>query len=152
MYCGQCGTEIAPNSAVCPSCGTPVATGMPPYQPPYGQPMYMPKPPVPGRGFGIASMVMGIIGVIYASVALMIAVFLAEMAYFIPHFNIHGAESMVPTLVTFALFGVLALAFGCVSRARGYKSGISTSGIVMGMVNLTVCASLVLLVCVVFLV
>ena len=81
QFCKACGTEIAEGMKFCRNCGTAVAeppvtpppaapfTPQQPYPPyPYGQPPYyvVQKPVRPGRGFGIAAMVLGIIGVVYS--------------------------------------------------------------------------------------
>ena len=55
-FCRNCGTQYIDGSVACPRCGAP--TGMQPPMP------YMPyvKPKVPGKGFGITAMVLGIVG------------------------------------------------------------------------------------------
>lgn len=56
MRCTRCGAENAPGSNVCSTCGTPLVQYAAPVMP-----GYVAQPVVPGKGVGIASMVLGII-------------------------------------------------------------------------------------------
>ncbi len=140
MYCGQCGTPIAENSAFCASCGAPVPLARPLYE----QPMYQQRRSVPGRGLGITSLVFGILSMLLVVGALFIAVVIAEIAYYsgIP-VDMQGLEDLTGFLGYLAAYGVLAVVFGVVSRCRGYKNGISTSGVVMGVVNIVFFVALI---------
>lgn len=76
MFCSQCGMNNADNAAFCAGCGAPLANEQPvaqeaPQQPeapvvqqPQGdfQPSYTPtpSPELPGKGMGIAGMILGI--------------------------------------------------------------------------------------------
>lgn len=56
MICRNCGTDCPNGARVCPNCGTPLMA-------PGG---YYPKPQqVPGKGLGIASMVVGILSLVF---------------------------------------------------------------------------------------
>ncbi|MBQ4618026.1 MAG: zinc ribbon domain-containing protein [Clostridia bacterium] len=148
-YCEGCGSRLTPPTYaqseqaayVQPPYQAPYQppyqapyTAQPPYQSPY-QPPYQPvyvveKPKIPGRGLGIASMVLGIIGVVY-SFSLMIETFtLSDMRFFEEEFF---ATLLGPILV-FAVFPILALSFGGVARQRGYRNGVSTAGVALGAV------------------
>lgn len=71
-FCTNCGREMGDNDSFCPSCGMAVQGQSPlstqPQQPmgaPYPQVVYVQaKPTVPGRGFGIASLVMGLVNLV----------------------------------------------------------------------------------------
>ena len=85
------------------------------YQPIYGIPTPPPpKPKTPGKGFAIAAMVLGIIG-------------LARY--------ISGPIALAYVDFSVFLFPLLALVFGCVARGKGCR-GMSTAGIVMGIIGL----------------
>lgn len=78
MFCPNCGAQNPDNTAFCANCGTNFAQsaapvyGQPaapvygqPAAPVYGQPAYPVAPAtVPGKGLGIASMVLGIIALV----------------------------------------------------------------------------------------
>lgn len=94
VFCDNCGTQLVDEQpeaqpSVQPEYQPPVNQQPPVYaqqpvnQPPvygqpYAQPAYAPvvmvKPNVPGRGFGIASMILGIIGIVYGFFALCVSV------------------------------------------------------------------------------
>lgn len=90
------------------------------YQPVYGVPVAPPpKPKTPGKGFAIAAMVLGIIGLLqYAA----------------------GPAALVYIEFLDFLFPLLALVFGCVARGKGCR-GMSTAGIVMGIIGLVLFAA-----------
>ena len=65
-FCGNCGATQPDNIAFCANCGAPLQQPAQPHQPMDTQPqqvMYV-KPKIPGRGFGISGMVLGIIGLL----------------------------------------------------------------------------------------
>lgn len=161
IYCSQCGKQISDLAPVCPQCGAPQQVA-PQYQNPV-QPIYMVqpvKPKIPGRGFAITSMVLGIIGVYYAfgSVITSIMTPLIERVskaktYFYDESGdlVYGhndtfeavTDSILTTSVlmmiifTFIL-GALALIFGVASHNRGCKLKKKTAGIAMGIITLIV--------------
>lgn len=86
MFCSQCGTNNADNAAFCAGCGAPLANGQPlkqetpvqdtpmqpenpVYQAPQNdfQPSYTPtpNPSLPGKGMGIAGMILGIASIVF---------------------------------------------------------------------------------------
>lgn len=128
MYCEHCGAELENGAKFCGSCGArvgqnPSGAARPadehfisetkpisaPAQPTYyGQP-FTPAPVkvrTPGKGFAIASMVLGIIAILS----------LSDFYFSVGEF----------------VFPLLALVFGFVARTSGYKQGLSTIGIVLG--------------------
>lgn len=124
-FCRQCGTEI-PNEAVfCNNCGAPVNSV---------QPLVYVKPKVPGRGFGISSMVLGIIGLVYS---FMFSVGMPSMIEELASESVSvGPESFLPSIIMLAVMPVLSLCFSPAAIKRGYKNGVSISGLIMGAIAL----------------
>lgn len=107
MICPNCGFQNNDGVAFCSNCGAPVAPAAQPQvqaQPVYQQPVYQ-QPvaaKVPGKGMGIASLVLGLCGI----------------------------------LIYPLICGILAVSFGGVARSKGYKGGMATAGIVLGVIDL----------------
>ena len=61
MYCFKCGTKLEDGTSVCPACNQvqPLAQNAP------LQYVFV-KPKAPGKGCGIAGMVLGIVGLVYS--------------------------------------------------------------------------------------
>lgn len=125
-FCPKCGNVVADGSMFCNHCGNPINVQyVQPVQP--VQPVqYYVKPKIPGRGFGISSMVLGIIGLFYGFVFLMA---LTDIPYY-------AAESMLPSVLMFSVLSILAVCFGAAARNRGYNNGICKSGLTMGIIGL----------------
>lgn len=102
-----------------------------------------------GRGFGISSMVLGIIGLYYALSGMamvgefaqlavmgeeMLGEMMGEMMGEIPSGMF--AESIAVSLGVFGIMPLLALIFGICARKRGYKNGVSMSGLILGIIGL----------------
>lgn len=72
MFCSKCGVQNEEGLNFCANCGAPLnaapAAPVAPQQPVYQQPAYQPAPVVPGKGMGIAGMVLGIIGLVFMCV------------------------------------------------------------------------------------
>ena len=163
--CTNCGANVEEGKNFCMACGTPVAQAQapaqapyqPPYQPPvqqpyqppvqpygqppvqpYGQPPVQPygqvpmyvKPKIPGKGLGITALVLGIIGLVYGFYCLIASIEIAN-SYFLSS----AADEMIPGIIVFMVLGILATAFGGVGISKGYKNGVSTSGLVMGIIS-----------------
>ena len=101
-YCANCGNRCADNLAFCNSCGAPLQQA---------QPVYAAAPELPGKGFGVASMVLGII-----SLALFCFWYLA-----------------LPCAIVSLILGSIGT-----SKAKqvGMKNGMATAGIVLSCVAL----------------
>lgn len=133
---------------------------IPPNQPqftqfnPNVQPIYYPvyvRPKVPGKGLGIASMVLGICGIICSSMLLLIAL-LAILLKFTNHssgntyedlkiimgnlFTSGDSENAVGLVLGSLIISILAIIFATVSLQRGYRNGISKSGFILSMISL----------------
>ncbi len=75
MFCNNCGAECSPQSTFCTNCGAALAAAAPQPTPqtytpptaPYATGAYPYNAPVsvPGKGFGIAGMVLGIISLVF---------------------------------------------------------------------------------------
>lgn len=72
MLCSNCGVQNDDNLNYCTNCGAPLSQGSPaaPQQPVYQQPVapqpvYQVAPVIPGKGMGIAGMVLGIVGLVF---------------------------------------------------------------------------------------
>ena len=84
------------------------------------------KPVRRGRGLGIASMVIGIIAIVYSFPV-------AFSSFSFP------TEAAVPMAIFIGILGVISLVFGIVSICMGYRRGQSISGVVMSSLALLLC-------------
>ncbi len=133
MFCSQCGTNNAENAAFCAGCGAPLAnepikqevpiqdTPMQPENPVYQapqndfQPSYTPtpNPSLPGKGMGIAGMILGI-----ASIVFMCTFYLA-----------------IPC-------AIVGLILSCCAKSKakkaGMKNGFAVAGIITSSIGLAV--------------
>lgn len=139
LICSTCGWSVDSGSPFCRNCGAPSKNFSVHHFPElYGMPPIVPcgKPKIPGRGFGITSMVLGIIGLVYALIfSLLITVEITESSYsYYTYYN--PAEEYLPALIIIAVMPLLAVIFGGVSKKRGYRCGVSTAGISTGIVGL----------------
>lgn len=127
-FCPKCGTQLREGAAFCDVCGTPLSAGNGACNTNTNYYIYQ-KPKVPGKGFGIAGMVLGIIGVVYSCTLL-------ETFSLAGGFMSAAKLSAVLGLCFYiSIFAILAMVFGCTSRSRGYKNGISTSAIVLSSIS-----------------
>lgn len=131
-YCDTCGDIMSDIEGYCPNCGSPVNSAEQFYCPPPQQYQYKRK--IPGRGFGISGMVLGILGVVYGQMPL------ASIA----SYNIGAVVVAVFPLI----FGVLALIFGILAVRKGYSGGVGKSGIVLGAITIFLCILAILAVCI----
>lgn len=98
------------------------------------------KPKIPGRGFGIAGMVLGIIGAVY-SLSLLIASVrvLTDQVGFSNAYRSTATTGVVMMTVFVAVFGILALCFSLAALSRGYKRGQAYAGLVLSIFILLCC-------------
>ena len=164
-FCTYCGCQLSPNDNVCPNCKNAVASHVTYSQPQYyqqpvnpqyyqqaNQPVYVVKQKTPGKGFGITSMIMGIIAVFYAFYSMILCFAFSAVNTIIDNPSM-GFPSEAPpkfifeymtnalsiTIFVYVLiFAVLALVFGLCAKKRGYNAGITKSGLIMGIISLGV--------------
>jgi len=132
MFCQNCGNQIPDGTNFCPNCGAGANQSAPPN---YVQPIYVQKPIVPGRGLGIAAMVLGIIGAFYGFVEILSSVNALKSIDDI----ISSAEvktGMISAFCVYAVLNILAVSFAVASRSKGYRNGISQSGLILGVIGL----------------
>lgn len=142
MFCASCGNQIPDGSANCPFCGAQQAPAQPPYQQPvyqqptYQQPTYQqppayPQAKIPGRGFGIAGMVCGIIGLILSFFCMIgVGAIVNTYGRFVDTSGLFGE------VFAYAILSILALVFGVAARNKGYRTGVAMAGIVLGVIGL----------------
>ena len=109
---------------------------------PGAQPAYYPvytRPKVPGKGLGITSMVLGIIGIVYSGLLFLIGLQAVLYSYInASHLGIYESlqrimvnlfgsdnmENLIAFIFTSAVFTVLACVFAIGSLKRGYRNNI----------------------------
>ncbi len=117
MFCQYCGTENAEGTKFCTNCGASLvaATTHNTYeqpagaQPNYNQPnynQYANYNPAPASEAGKGFAIAGLV------------------------------LGIIAILCQGWLWGVLAIIFACVARSKGYKKGMSTAGIVCGIIGI----------------
>lgn len=94
---------------------------------------YAIRPVRPGRGFGIAGLVLGIIGAVYAFVLLTTQV---AQGTFITDPEL--AAGFVPLGILIAVFGLLSVVFSVISGAKGCRSGARAAGLALGIQTLVI--------------
>ena len=118
IQCPECGKDISDNAVSCPNCGYQLINTRTQY-----------KKIIPGRGFGISSMIMGILGAFYGFIALTNVFTMPEYTK-----SIAISGTILPII-----FAILALIFGVVSHSKGYNKGQKKAGIVLGVISLVLC-------------
>jgi len=151
VFCLNCGAQkAAPAPAPAPAqAQAPVQPQAPVYQQPvyqqpqapvyqqpqatvYQQPMYV-KPKIPGRGFGISSLVLGIIGLVYGFIFMIDVIAMLDYYWFDFEYILEG---MIVPLVIFSVLSILSVSFGAAGFNRGYRNGVCKSGLVLGIIGL----------------
>lgn len=131
-YCNNCGTQVSENAKFCENCGSTVNSyqyysGQPQYnyQYPPQQYSYYPRPKTPGKGQGIASMVLGIIGLVYA------------FLFFIAVVESGGdIADMAAVVFIMSPLSIMAICFANAAANNGYICGISNAGRITGIIGL----------------
>ena len=144
MFCKNCGAQLSEGAAFCPNCGTavvkevaepvyqqpaepqqpvysqPAEPQQPVYQQPvYQQPVYQPvvngaPRSNPGKGMGIAALIMGIVSCCF---------------FWIPYFNIICLMMSIAGLIL-SIIGLKK------SKSAGASVGVSVAGLVLSIVGL----------------
>ncbi len=107
INCNECGKEISDQAKACPHCGMPLKKK--------------------GKGFAVASLVLGIIGCVYSLPILLMA---------FEKFESTGV--MIGQATYFMIFGILSLIFGINSHLKGCRLKKKTAGIVLGAISIVV--------------
>lgn len=132
MFCKNCGAELGDGSVFCNKCGANQQVQEVGQQ--YGtQPVMVVKAKVPGRGLGISSMVLGIIGLVYAVAAIVSANAAKEM---VEYYGERYPASDTTAFLVFMILPILSLCFAPSAIKQGYKNGVSYSGLIMGIIGL----------------
>lgn len=151
-FCTKCGNALGEDDLFCLNCGQKYVSADPaPVQPaPVQQPICPPppppmgaKPPVPGRGLGIASMVMGLYGIL-SNFGLFYAMYLiwyVEDQAGVPdtmrgNINEYVWEVLIPCFFALFIVAVLGLVFSALAKAKGYRNGISNAGMALSIPSL----------------
>jgi len=153
MFCPKCGTQLHDDSNFCNKCGFNFAQPNQQYQP-YAQPYYVPvytKPRIPGKGLGIASLILGIFGIIYSSMlsSMALQATFYSFAYdsgntdiyknlkmvMVKLFDSDNIENIIAIIFTCLVCTVLAFIFAIVSKNKGYQNKISKSGFILSVVS-----------------
>ena len=142
-FCNNCGTPVDENSRFCTNCGQPI-NSQPQYNNQYQQPPqynpYQPyqrpiRPKTPGKGIGIAAMIIGIVSLLYGALFFLVTV--AE----------GGGDEMLPAVIMLAPASILAICFANAALKQGFVNGISKAGLTTGIIAL-VCYSISFLGCI----
>ena len=131
-FCNSCGSAMEDGAVFCANCGARQGTQPAQSVQMGAQTVVMVKPKIPGRGFGISSMVLAIIGLVYALSTVMSADTLEMLARLADE----AAAGALIAILLYSSLSIMGVAFGCAARKRGYINGISTSGLVMGIIGL----------------
>lgn len=127
MNCPECGKEISDQAISCPHCGYPLQSDTT---------VVVIKKRTPGRGFGIAGMILGIFGVVYSFVELLALLTIRTEDTF--------KESGVFFGIFFAAVGLLALVFGVTARMQGHKAAKSIAAITLGCITVALSIAIIL--------
>ena len=135
MYCEFCGGFVPDGSTTCPNCGKMISpTGAPQGQAPANgantpnvtyQNVYVQKQNenIPGKGEAVASMVLGIVGLVFT--------------FILSGFGL-GFIAVI--------CGIIGLILSIISKNKGYEGGMRTAGFVMNIIVIVV-AILVVIAC-----
>lgn len=132
-FCSNCGKELNENAVICVKCGASTNNNRT-------------KVKQPGKGCGIASMVLGIISTFYSICALFIFIcLLASGEYFLAYEKI--ILGFVFLIIPIILL-IIGLPLGISSRIK-LKNGINLTGILLNSISLILCALSILIICII---
>ena len=137
LYCPKCGNPVAPGSSFCAACGTPFAQPQQPvYAAPPVQPAYAPmKPKVPGKGIGVAALVVGLIGIITSVIMFFSAVEMVDLNSYYSYSYYFDAGPVIAGWFFLAIPNFLGIIFGACSLGKGCKSGVSKTGLILSSIG-----------------
>jgi len=126
-FCSKCGNAVNEADNVCSKCGNSLNnSGDSSVQ----VVQVVAKPKIPGRGFGIAAMVLSIIGILVEISGLTNITYAA---------NANASKGVFEEFLSmFAVYGVcclLALIFGVLSVKQSLKNGQGVAGLILGLLG-----------------
>ena len=104
-----------------------------PNNPTYGNgaPMYVANK-IPGRGFAIASLVLGILGLLFSLSAINTTY---EWSYYSYWYTSEFEVGTVIAILIYSILSTLAVCFANVSKSRRYMGGIRKAGFILGIIG-----------------
>ena len=145
-YCTKCGAQISDSDRFCAICGNPVteqenaALQVQP-QTQLQTPNYdNGSSQKPGRGLGVAGMVLGITSLLYGFVFFILAIRTAIQYSMDFGYNWYestvDASGPVPLVLFFAVLPVLAVSFSATAKSKGNNTGINKAGLITSIISL----------------
>ena len=123
MYCSNCGEKITKTASFCPKCGNKV-NGV-------AEVPVTPAVEKPKRGKGIASMILGILAVIYSISALGVC---SELDNYLEGESVAFQNGFAFGVVLVQLvLAIVGISLACVER-RDNKNGFNTAGLALTLV------------------
>lgn len=118
-FCTNCGNKIDENAIVCVKCGVPTDN-------------YPIKKKIPGRGLGIAGMVLGIIGTYYS-----VIYFIISFIMFISQTYVENEAIMLAIIFNFwpIVIGIVGLCLS-IAAIKQNKLKITMAGIILNIATL----------------
>lgn len=118
-FCTNCGNKIDENAIVCVKCGVPTDN-------------YPIKKKIPGRGLGIAGMVLGIIGTYYS-----VIYFIISFIMFISQTYVENEAIMLAIIFNFwpIVIGIVGLCLP-IAAIKQNKLKITMAGIILNIATL----------------
>ena len=114
INCTECGKEFSDQAKMCPNCGYPLKKK--------------------GKGFAVASLVLGIISIVYS------------MPVFSMLFQTAVQKNEIISIAVYMMiFGILSLVFGIVSHLKGCKLIKKIVGIVLSAISLVLLLTVIII-------
>ncbi len=129
-YCGNCGAELKEGADICLKCGKMVTENK------------VVTKKYPGKGLSIASLVLGIISSSWA-LLMLLSLGQAVEEIIVDYYYNETLVFFIAFYIGYTLFslapGILSLIFGIKGNKKA-KSGMSTAGLVLSIISLSICA------------
>lgn len=122
-FCSHCGKEVNENAVVCVNCGCAIDGTL------------ITKTKIPGKGLGIASMVIGIIAVFYGMFSMLISTVIISLDEFY-YFEEKIAFAIICNFLPIVL-SIIGLSLGCSSIFKT-KTGMNITGIILNAITLLI--------------
>ena len=140
-YCSRCGSPLMAGARACSRCGATIIAQPVVYTPPV-------KPKVPGRGPGIAGMILSIAALVYSLLFCigLSATYIAYLnepqyeyrfgRYYYNQPEFEGQPFIIIGLMVSVPLMILALSFSASARRKGYRCAMSGVGMTFGLISL----------------